>query len=107
MRSRSATNWNPPADRTQGPPARLGDTPGNLNQRAERSHGRHRASLLVEHLLDCLDSGTIPVTSADLARHVLEIMPPRTSARVARVAELTTTFAPMTLRIRHSARPPG
>ena len=39
-------------------------------------------------------SATIPVTSADRARHVLEIMPPRTSARVARVAELTTTFAP-------------
>jgi len=73
----------------------LGDTPGKLNQRTERSHGRHRAGLLVEHLLDCLDSGTIPVTSADRARHVLEIMPaPHTSARVARVAELTTTFAP-------------
>ena len=53
-----------------------------------------RASL-VEHLLDCLESGTVPVTSGDRARQVLEIMlAARRSAREARVVELTTTFAP-------------
>jgi hypothetical protein len=66
----------------------------SISAPSDRTVDIARASL-VEHLLDCLDSGTIPVTSADRARHVLEIMPaPRTSARVARVAELTTTFAP-------------
>jgi hypothetical protein len=73
----------------------LGDTQEtSISAPSDRTVDIARASL-VEHLLDCLDSGTIPVTSADRARHVLEIMPaPRTSARVARVAELTTTFAP-------------
>ena len=53
-----------------------------------------RASL-VEHLLDCLESGTVPVTSGDRARHVLEIMlAAGRSAREAGVVELTTTFAP-------------
>jgi hypothetical protein len=96
VRSRSATNWNPPADRTQGPACPVGDTHPRKPQSAHRAIARStsRGQPLVEHLLDCLDSGTIPVTTADLARHVLEIMPPRTSARVARVAELTTTFAP-------------
>ena len=65
----------------------------SISAPSDRTVDIARASL-VEHLHDCLDSGTIPVTSADRARHVLEIMPPRTSARVARVAELTTTFAP-------------
>jgi predicted dehydrogenase len=52
-----------------------------------------RASL-VEHLLDCLESGTAPITSGEKARHVLEIMlAARTSAREARIVELTTTFA--------------
>jgi hypothetical protein len=51
-----------------------------------------RASL-VEHLLDCLESGTVPVTSGDRARQVLEIMlAARRSAREARVVELTTTL---------------
>ena len=51
-----------------------------------------RASL-VEHLLDCLESGTVPVTSGDRARQVLEVMlAARRSAREARVVELTTTL---------------
>ena len=66
-----------------------------------------RASL-VEHLLDCLESGTVPVTSGDRARQVLEIMlAARRSAREARVVELTTTLRHNPLRIRHSAQPPG
>jgi predicted dehydrogenase len=66
----------------------------SISAPSDRTVDIARASL-VEHLLDCLESGTIPVTSGDRARHVLEIMlAARTSARVARVAELTTTFAP-------------
>ena len=62
-----------------------------------------RASL-VEHLLDCLESGTVPVTSGDRARHVMEIM---LAAREARVVELTTTLRHNPLLIRHAAQPPG
>ena len=77
----------------------------SISAPSDRTVDIARASL-VEHLLDCLDSGTIPVPSADRARHVLEIVPaPRTSARVARVAK--DHICAMTLRIRHSARPPG
>jgi predicted dehydrogenase len=66
----------------------------SISAPSDRTVDIARASL-VEHLLDCLESGTIPVTSGDRARHVLEIMlAARTSARVARVTELTTTFAP-------------
>ncbi|MET1006750.1 MAG: Gfo/Idh/MocA family oxidoreductase [Propionibacteriaceae bacterium] len=53
-----------------------------------------RASL-VEHLLDCLEQGSQPVTSGERARHVLEIMvAARTSAQEGHVVELATTFTP-------------
>jgi predicted dehydrogenase len=49
---------------------------------------------LVEHLLDCLESGLPPVPNGEHARHVLEIMlAARTSAREGRVVDLETTFA--------------
>ncbi len=53
-----------------------------------------RASL-VEHLADCLDTGTQPRPSAARARHVLEIMlAARTAAATGRTVPLTTTFEP-------------
>ncbi len=52
-----------------------------------------RASL-VEHLADCLDTGTPPLPSAARARHVLEIMlAARTAAATDHTIPLTTTFA--------------
>ena len=66
----------------------------SISAPSDRTVDIARASL-VEHLLNCLDSGTIPVTERGIGPGMFwEIMPPRTSARVARVAELTTTFAP-------------
>jgi predicted dehydrogenase len=51
-------------------------------------------AVLVDHLVDCLELGTRPVTGADRARHVLEIMlAAQTAAREGRTVELQTTFA--------------
>jgi predicted dehydrogenase len=48
---------------------------------------------LVEHLVDCLETGTAPVTSGERARHVLEVMlGAQRSAREDRVVELETVF---------------
>jgi len=50
-------------------------------------------AILVEHLAHCLATGAPPVTSADRARHVLEIMlAAQTAAREGRTVELQTTF---------------
>jgi predicted dehydrogenase len=50
-------------------------------------------AILVEHLADCLATGTSPVTGADRARHVLEIMlAAQTAAREGRTIDLKTTF---------------
>ncbi len=50
-------------------------------------------AILVEHLADCLAAGTAPVTGADRARHVLEIMlAAQTAAREGRTIDLETTF---------------
>ena len=58
----------------------------------ERADKLARA-ILVEHLADCLDQGLTPVTSAERARHVLEIMlAAQTAAREGRTVDLTTTF---------------
>jgi predicted dehydrogenase len=52
-------------------------------------------AILVDHLLDCLASGSKPVLSAEHARHALEIMvKAEQSAREGVVLPLTTTFAP-------------
>jgi predicted dehydrogenase len=52
-----------------------------------------RRAILVDHLADCVASGSKPVLSAEHARHVLEIMlAVKTSAVEARVVELETTF---------------
>jgi predicted dehydrogenase len=60
----------------------------------DRTQVLARASL-VEHLADCLDTGTRPLPSAARARHVLEIMlAARTAAATGRTIPLTTTFAP-------------
>lgn len=51
-------------------------------------------AILVDHLVDCLQTGQPPVLSADHARHALEIMvKAQESAREGVVMELTTTFA--------------
>lgn len=50
---------------------------------------------LVQHLRDCLVSGSSPVASAEHARHVLEIMlAVRRSAEIGRAVDITTTFVP-------------
>ncbi|MGI3782874.1 MAG: Gfo/Idh/MocA family protein [Janthinobacterium lividum] len=48
---------------------------------------------LVAHLVDCLETGSAPVTSGERARHVLEVMlGAQRSARENRVVELETTY---------------
>lgn len=50
-------------------------------------------AVLVEHLAECLATGTRPITGADRARHVLEIMlAARTAASEGRTVNLETTF---------------
>jgi predicted dehydrogenase len=50
-------------------------------------------AILVEHLAECLAAGTPPVTGADRARHVLEIMlAAQTAASEGRTVDLETTF---------------
>ena len=50
-------------------------------------------AVLVDHLIDCVESGTPPVLSAEHARHALEIMlKAEQSARSGQALELTTTF---------------
>jgi hypothetical protein len=79
----------------------------SISAPSDRTVDIARASL-VEHLLDCLDSGTIPVTSADRARHVLEIMPGPTHVRTRGPCRRADDhICAMTLRIRHSARRPA
>lgn len=52
-----------------------------------------KRAILVDHLVDCLDSGQHPVLSGEHARHVLEIMlKADESARTGRALELQTTF---------------
>ena len=48
---------------------------------------------MVKHLADCVASGTHPVTSAEHARHALEIMVKAIeSARSGKALDLVTTF---------------
>jgi predicted dehydrogenase len=55
---------------------------------------RYSRAVLVDHLMECLSTGMRPVTGADRARHVLEIMlAAKTAAREGRTVELTTSFA--------------
>jgi predicted dehydrogenase len=55
---------------------------------------RYSRAVLVDHLVDCITDGLAPVTGADRARHVLEIMlAAQTAAREARTVSLTTSFA--------------
>jgi predicted dehydrogenase len=71
-------------------------TPHSLDAetRADRTQVLARASL-VEHLADCLGTGTQPLPSAARARHVLEIMlAAQTAAATGRTVPLTTTFEP-------------
>jgi predicted dehydrogenase len=50
-------------------------------------------AILVEHLAECLVTGAPPVTGADRARHVLEIMlAAQTAASEGRTVDLETTF---------------
>jgi predicted dehydrogenase len=54
---------------------------------------RYSRAILVDHLADCLELGIPPVTGADRARHVLEIMlAAQTAAREGRTVPLTTSF---------------
>ncbi len=55
---------------------------------------RYSRAVLVDHLADCITDGLAPVTGADRARHVLEIMlAAQTAAREARTVSLTTSFS--------------
>jgi predicted dehydrogenase len=55
---------------------------------------RYSRAVLVDHLADCITDGVAPVTGADRARHVLEIMlAAQTAAREARTVSLTTSFS--------------
>ncbi len=55
---------------------------------------RYSRAVLVDHLVDCVRHGATPVTGADRARHVLEIMlAAQTAARESRTVVLTTSFA--------------
>jgi len=50
-------------------------------------------ALVIDHLAECVATGTAPVLSAQHARHVLEIMlKAQESARTGRAMELTTSF---------------
>lgn len=50
-------------------------------------------AVLVEHLLDCLESGAEPVASAAHARHVLDVMlAAKRASRDGRTVEVATTF---------------
>jgi predicted dehydrogenase len=54
---------------------------------------RYSRAVLVDHLADCIAGDAPPVTGADRARHVLEIMlGAKTAAREGRTVELTTSF---------------
>jgi predicted dehydrogenase len=60
----------------------------------ENRAARYSRAVLVDHLVDCIHSGLQPVTGADRARHVLEILlAAKTAAREGRTVELSTTFA--------------
>jgi predicted dehydrogenase len=60
----------------------------------ENRAARYSRAVLVDHLVDCISCGMRPVTGADRARHVLEIMlAAKSAAREGRTIELTTTFA--------------
>jgi predicted dehydrogenase len=49
--------------------------------------------VMVEHLLDCLETGQPPVIGAEQARHVLEIMiAAQTAAREGQTITLETSF---------------
>ena len=70
-------------------------TPRSLDATPPRDRTESLArAILVDHLADCLASGTAPETSADRARHVLEIMlAAQTAAQEGRTVNLETTFA--------------
>jgi predicted dehydrogenase len=62
---------------------------------SENRAARYCRAVLVDHLVDCIERGVRPVTGADRARHVLEIMlAAKTAAREGRTVDLTTSFAP-------------
>jgi predicted dehydrogenase len=59
----------------------------------ENRAARYSRAVLVDHLVDCINDAAHPVTGADRARHVLEIMlAAKTAAAEGRTVELTTTF---------------
>ena len=65
---------------------------GHIRQAEARFNTYHNACI-VEHLVDCLRSGSRPLLSAKHARHTLEIMLKAIeSARTGRAIELETTF---------------
>lgn len=68
-------------------------TPRNVAAGVEEEHQRYRRAIMVKHLVDCIGEGKHPITSAEHARHALEIMLKSIeSARSGRVLDLTTTF---------------
>jgi predicted dehydrogenase len=78
-------------DAAAGTPGWITPTPVGIPQ-PDRTMELQRG-VLVEHLLDCLDTGNPPIASAAHALHVMEIMQAaRTSADEGCVVELATTF---------------
>src|SRR5215472_1326012 len=69
-------------------------TPASLDALPrENRAGRYSRAVLIDHLVDCVAGDARPVTGADRARHVLEIMlAAKTAAREGRTVELTTRF---------------
>ena len=64
-----------------------------LDMPREDRAARYSRAVLVDHLADCLHYGVHPLTGADRARHVLEIMlAAKTAALEGRTVELTTSF---------------
>jgi len=69
-------------------------TPASLDALPRENRAdRYSRAVLVDHLVDCIAGDARPVTGADRARHVLEIMlAAKTAAREGRTVELTTRF---------------
>ena len=79
-------------DAAPGLPGWIAPSPLDALPRDDRA-ARFSRAVLVDHLVDCVRRGASPVTGADRARHVLEIMlAAQTAAREGRTVSLTTSF---------------
>lgn len=82
-------------DAAPGMPGWISPAPVEALAQQDRA-ARYSRAVLVDHLADCIAGGVAPVTGADRARHVLEIMlAAQTAAREARTVSLRTRFSMM------------